>query len=604
MLAALPATLIGAIWLVTVSWMAIAEDSTLNSTSRDLSVYQQILWNTAHGRPFETTLLESNRVHLAEHVALLLPLLSPAYAVFPDVRPLFVVQSLTLALGSVPIYLFARRLIGGFALPTLLVASYFALPVLTDIALDNVYPVTQSALPVGLAGYFFLTRRYRPGVALALLAMLMEEEAGLAVAGLGLLLLLRPGTRRLGAALAAYAAVWLALVTLVVMPRFHEPSTLPAQTANRTLDHFAQVREAPAETLSRLAAERVPLALRWLVVPTGGLVLLSPQVLIANLPDAAALLLADKEIRLRRHWAAPMVPILWLSVVVAIAQLRRPMYRRVAIVALVVGSASTFLLDSGLPGGGRFDPADASWTSRAEQLSYLVDQVPAGATVAASRRVLAHLSGRPELYVFPPSYRGALWPPERRPNVYLADLTNDDTLEMLQGRQSPLRTARAPYAIWLAGPDALMLVEHAPAPTQTVGKASGEIRLDGVDDMSRGPDLDLVLHWSAPRRPSGSLARVVRLLADDGSIVAEQRGTALDTILPTNDWPNGQRVIDRVHFDGIATDVARVVVGWLDARGEGELIALTELADRAARISESAERARARPGYPPEAAHG
>ena len=33
-----------------------------------------MLWNTGHARPFQTTLLESNRIHLAEHVALLLGL--------------------------------------------------------------------------------------------------------------------------------------------------------------------------------------------------------------------------------------------------------------------------------------------------------------------------------------------------------------------------------------------------------------------------------------------------------------------------------------------------------------------------------------------------
>ncbi len=99
--------------MITVSWLAIAEDVALNSTSRDLSVYEQILWSTAHGRPFWTTLLESNRIHLAEHVALLLPVLAPLYAVLPDGRSLFVVQSVSLALGAAPIYLLARRLIGG-----------------------------------------------------------------------------------------------------------------------------------------------------------------------------------------------------------------------------------------------------------------------------------------------------------------------------------------------------------------------------------------------------------------------------------------------------------------------------------------------------------
>src|SRR5205085_1421678 len=104
-----------------------------NSTSRDIGVYLQMLWNTAHGRPFQTTLLESNRVHLAEHVALLLPALSPAFAVAPDARWLFGAQSAMLALAAMPVYLLARRLLGGVLLPTLFVAAYFAMPTVTEI---------------------------------------------------------------------------------------------------------------------------------------------------------------------------------------------------------------------------------------------------------------------------------------------------------------------------------------------------------------------------------------------------------------------------------------------------------------------------------------
>src|SRR5437868_5095472 len=78
-LAALPSILIGAIWIAYATWSSVAELETFNSTSRDIGVYLQILWNTAHGRPFQTTLLESNRLHLAEHVALLLPVLSSAF---------------------------------------------------------------------------------------------------------------------------------------------------------------------------------------------------------------------------------------------------------------------------------------------------------------------------------------------------------------------------------------------------------------------------------------------------------------------------------------------------------------------------------------------
>ncbi len=531
-----------------------------------------MLWSTGHGRPFHTTLLESNRVHLAEHVALVLPVLSPLFALRPDPRWLFVAQTTVLALAAMPVYLLARRRLGGVLLPTLFIAGYFLMPTVTEVAYDAFYPVIWAALPVGFAAYYLLTDRVRPGVALALLAIPIEEEAGLAVLGLGLLLLLRPGRRLLGAALAGVALLWLVLIAMVVMPRFHEPSTLPSSGENRTVDHFAALRDRPAETLTELATVRVPRAVRWLIVPTGGLSLLAPQVLIADAPQAATLLLADKGERFRRHWTAPMLPTIWLSAVVGFAALRGRPLRIAGIVALIVGSLVCYRLDSNLPGGGDYDPADLAWSERAEQHAYLVEKLPPGASLVSSRRALGAVADRTELYVFPPSYAGKLWPPERRAQAYLLDLTNDGTREALAGRQSPLRAGR-PYAIWLAGSDAMLLLDRAPEPSVVINRELSGISLHGLTVRRDGEILELEAHWQAPTKPAVRLSRSVSVFDSQGAILAESRGLALDDFLPTDQWPAGQIVVDRIRLP-VAGAPDRIRIGWLDRAGTGDVVEL------------------------------
>ena len=120
----LPALAVGLLWFAIAASISVAEHATYNSTSRDFGVYLQVLWNTAHGQPFATTLLESNRVHLAEHVALVLPLLAPFYAAWPDPRWPLVLQHAVLGLSAAPVYLLARRLLGGTWLPTLVVSAF------------------------------------------------------------------------------------------------------------------------------------------------------------------------------------------------------------------------------------------------------------------------------------------------------------------------------------------------------------------------------------------------------------------------------------------------------------------------------------------------
>lgn len=561
--------------MLVASANSIGELATFNSTSRDIGVYLQMLWNTGHGRPFQQTLLESNRIHLAEHVALLVPILAGPFALWPDARWLFAVQTTVLALAGAPVYLLARRLLGGILLPTLFVAAYFAMPALTEVAFDAFYPITWTALPLGFAAYFLLTDRLRRGIALAILALPMEEEAGLAVLGLGLLLVLRPGRRRVGLALCGLAALWLGVVALVVMPRFHEPSTRPASGENRTVDHFAALRERPGAAVQEIVGQRLPVALRWLLAPTGGLPLLAPRVLIVDAPQAATLLLADKPDRLRRHWAAPMLPTIWLSAVVGLAALRRPPLRVAGLALLAVGSVGGYLLDSNLPGGGDYDPADVVWSARAEQHAYLVARVPPGASVASSRRALGHLADRAELYVFPPSYAGTLWPPERRVQAYVLDLTNDGTREALAGRSSPLRANR-PYAIWLAGPDAMLLLETAPEPATVLDRDVAGLRLHGLDVQWDGDVLEVVAHWLAPARVGRRQTRTVAVLDANGAVLAEARGLALDDFLPVEAWPSGQVVLDRVRLTMPPRTPpgapARLVLGWADRTGASETV--------------------------------
>jgi uncharacterized membrane protein len=563
LLAHLPAVAIGLAWFALVSWIVLAEHATFNSTSRDIGVYLQVLWNTAHGHPFQTTLLESNRLHVAEHVALLLPFLAPVFALAPDVRWLLLAQQATLTLSGIPIYLLARRRLGGVWLPTLVVAAFYAMPTLDEIAFDAFYPVSFTALPIAFSGYFLLTGRWRAGVVCALVALLLEEEAGLTVVGLGAFLLMSPGGRRWAPVLLVVGVLWLSLVALVVMPRFHDPSTVRSGADNRTVGHFAQLRQRPAEVFGALLTERIPLAARWLLAPTGGLALLAPEVLLIDAPHAATLLLADNEGRYRRHWAAPMLPIIWLATVAGLARLRRPPLRIAGIAILVVGGVGSYLADSSLPGGGDHEPEDVVWTDRAEQLSYVVRAVPPGVSVAASRRMFAYLADRPELYVFPPSYAGKLWPPDRRVQAYALDLTNDQTYESLAGRQSPLR-ANHPYALWLAGPDAALLIDRPPPPERAVDRDLAGIRLLGYDARQDGLTVDLTLHWQAPARPSGPLTRQAKLLDGTGVVLGGVSGLALDPIFPTDEWPPGQVVLDRVRLALPGTGPLLLEVGWSD----------------------------------------
>lgn len=270
------------------------------------------------------------------------------------------------------------------------------------------------------------------------------------------------------------------------MPSFYQPTTAADET--RAERHFSQLRENPTGwllgvALNRLDPEmlgslRLPRALgqptrcperghcsalRWWLYPTAGLPLLSPATLLMAGPPAAALLLADKPGRFRRHWATPMLPVIWLAATLGVARLaaRRPV-RFAAVAALLAATAVMYRLDSSLPLGGQYDPEDIAGSALAADLSRLGASIPEGASLAASRRGLAHLANRRELYVFPPKdYGPGLWPPPELPSYALLDLQNADVVRDLESPTGSLRT-NPPYRELARTPNALLLQQSGP----------------------------------------------------------------------------------------------------------------------------------------------
>ena len=119
----------------------------------------------------------------------------------------------------------ARRALGSAWQALVVLACFYLTPALAGVALDDFHAVPIAALPLAVGMALVLLGRPRLGAAIALLALLAEEETALVVVGLGGLLWLRR-ERWLGVGVAAVAAVYLALLVLVVMPSFHDPRTL------------------------------------------------------------------------------------------------------------------------------------------------------------------------------------------------------------------------------------------------------------------------------------------------------------------------------------------------------------------------------------------
>src|SRR5487761_2644618 len=95
--------------------LSMLKHATYHSSLIDLGIFDQVIWNTAHGRWFWDTLdpyVQLNHDFLGQHFSPGLALLAPLYWFAPSVNTLLAAQTLALALGAVPIFVLAARRLG------------------------------------------------------------------------------------------------------------------------------------------------------------------------------------------------------------------------------------------------------------------------------------------------------------------------------------------------------------------------------------------------------------------------------------------------------------------------------------------------------------
>lgn len=567
------------------SWVAIRQHDTFHTRARDMGIYAQVLWNTTHGRPFASTLLQDNRLHVAEHIAPILALIAPLYAILPDPRLLLVLQQAGLAGAALPIFFWARRQVGDLAALGLMV-GYLLMPATSRIAFSEFHPIVMAALPIALGVTAALDGRIRAAVVWLVLALLFEEETAPIVGAAGAYLWVRSlwlrRPRWSGFALGALAVAWLLVLTLVVMPAFHDQRTLERVGGNRTLDHFEPIREDPRVILTWIVGERGAHAATWLLLPTLGLPLLAPQILAIALPSFAILFLADRAGNVAGHWAGAVLPVYWIAAGAGLRTLlqllgrgraaRQRLVARGFAAVLAVTLASCFYEFSYFPGGGEYDTDWLAWTEHEENIASAVALVPPEARVDATRRIVPHLAHRPEVYQFPSTlYSAPTRPDLSKIDVFVFDLTDSQTVRALDAtEQDTVLTRRPRFTSWVWGEDVLLLKRERPIPPRPAEATfGGALRLTGYDLAQRPGRVRLMAYWETVARV-GAWTRLAELVGPDGRVVASVEGAPLDPYSPPAKWDRGQTIVEALDLrppQGLPAGQYQVRLSWRDQAG-------------------------------------
>jgi uncharacterized membrane protein len=391
-------------------------------TGYDLGIYDQVVWNMAHGRPFATTLVyETNGYY--DHFEPVLALIAPLYWLWSDARVLLIVQALALALGSLPIYLYARRRLNelgaDMALLALLpAAAYLAYPPLHSANLNDFHEVALLPALIGTALYGLLTGRRRLTFIALGLCLLVKEDLTVTLLVFSLyILLLKPAgfRRRDGVWMGAFAVVWGLLILNVLYPAMTHGMPYPFVERR-----YSWLGDSPAAALRNLVAQpQVALAhifqppklvfLMRLFVPLLFLPVLGWPVIALSLPVFSYLMMSDYQPQwsVQSYYNPPLLAFLFFAMIGAVMWLARQAARRglsqrgvVAALLIAVTIAVGYSYHAVAPGPGSraFSRDGFAVTPRVEAARALMARIPPDASVSTVWPLVPHLSQREQIY--------------------------------------------------------------------------------------------------------------------------------------------------------------------------------------------------------------
>jgi len=205
-----------AAYAVGLSWLALVQHWGLATATYDLGIYDNIFWQSIHGKPLGSSFVKSGS-HVAAHVDPLLVILSPLYLLYPRAEFLLVFQSIWLALGAIPLFWLARRFLGSPWLALAFACIYLLYPALHGANLYDFHSLTLAAPLLILAIATIEAERPKAyAVALALL-LLTREDMALLACFVALYAIVSRQTR-LGLVTIAVSIAYFAFLKLFVMP--------------------------------------------------------------------------------------------------------------------------------------------------------------------------------------------------------------------------------------------------------------------------------------------------------------------------------------------------------------------------------------------------
>jgi len=440
------------IYIITFSVLSAARYKAFHASTLDLGIMTQVVWNTAHGRWFETSIGRATNVeligsYLGNHVRPILALLAPLYRLWPDPRLLLILQSIALGIAAFPLHWIAQAQTKDRKAAFIVVCCYLAYPALGFLNLVDFHPIAFSIPFIFLAYWALGQERMALFWIAVLLALFTKEEMVVPIGTWGLINILKRKRRRVGLSLVILAGVWAALCFGLIIPAFNERQPYRFWQLWSHLAIFpsqANTRGGAAQPIPSASPETIILFLLHLFLPLGFLPFLGFTSFTVALPSLSYLLLGKRPAlhSVGYQYPAVLIPWFFLATVEGLRRTRRAADRfgklrlyRLGLAFLLIGTIGSHIPLNPIliyARAGIFHPDPYHG-----EIVEAMEKIPPTAGVATISRLGPPLANRRVLVALE-------YPPPFRPDHLQA--ANYVLLDMVDCRLVPTPDPRVGYA--------------------------------------------------------------------------------------------------------------------------------------------------------------
>jgi len=308
-------------------WALIVKYQHFGYNAMDLGIYNQVFYNTVHGRLFQFSVHPHS--YLGDHFEIFILALAPLYALKPSPATLLILQALGLTLAAWPLFLIAKKYLPAhFALA--MAAAWLLNPFLWNMAFFEFHLLPFAVILLLSAYYFYDQKKFTPFLLCSLLALTVREDVALAVIMFGALAALDRRPLRWILAPVIAGGLWF-IIAMQLTGYFNGYGSYKFLLMYPWLGgSFSSAIKTlalkPWLILTHLFTFNNLWLLCGLLLPMAGLYLLKPRALLLTLLVALQLFLTglNPTVVLETHYTALLLPGIFIAAIISLAYLIAP----------------------------------------------------------------------------------------------------------------------------------------------------------------------------------------------------------------------------------------------------------------------------------------